>query len=289
MDNLFTQLTEEIGPIDNYQSLSHKVSLIRAGNQQFIVKKTSQVELYCYISLPNQIQSFQINFPRLVHSLKLNAKTIIVLEFIKPSNQNINQNELIQRLSEFHQTTLSNLNINSLATHYWQPEDNYLLLQLAPLSEQRCLRNVLDNFYYEFQHLFAPGWLITGDNCLDNWCCSTSGDVYRMDLEHVSLGSPAIDLACLQPNWPSFSECLKTADNYLKHNKQFKRNRFQLAADIVAATLWLFAKRCNTLLNPTDDQPIHPIISEARERLTTWLRGIFQQVYQHPDFCQYSL
>ncbi|MGI0119005.1 hypothetical protein [Zooshikella sp. RANM57] len=289
MDNLFTQLAEDIGPIDNCQSLSHKVSLISTGNRQLIVKKTSQVELYCYISLPHQIQSFQINFPRLIHSIKSNNNTVIVLEFIKNANQDINQNELFKRLVEFHQTNLMNLNLGSLANHYWQPEDNYLLLQLAPPSDQRCLRNVLDNFYYEFQHLFAPGWLITGDNCLDNWCCSTAGEVYRMDLEHVSLGSPAIDLACLQPNWPSFSQCLHTADNYLNYNQQFKRNRFQLAADIVAATLWLFAKRCNTLLNPEDNQPIHPIISEARERLTTWLRGIFQQVYQHPDFYQFSL
>ncbi|MDE1463423.1 hypothetical protein [Spartinivicinus poritis] len=164
----------------------------------------------------------------------------------------INSVEQLNYLAKLHHAKVK-LDYDKLARHQWLPEYNPMLLGYFNPAKRRLLAAMLDSLCYDFQHLFRPVSLIAGVYETTHWGRMPTGELMLANLQRISLGNPALDLAGTFVHLPTVDNCYQMAQAYLQVNPQFKRNINQLTVDILAAAVWLKVDKCRLVCLGLDE------------------------------------
>ncbi|MGG1575713.1 phosphotransferase family protein [Fictibacillus sp. NRS-1165] len=166
----------------------------------FIVKKCIQKrEFDVYTKHSAFFKEHNINIPDIFVSYTENGDHWIVIEDIPnkfPESRWKADFEQIRFLYQLHSKSLDkSIDLDDPFVYMYKEETIQKANKILPLE----LSIRLNALQTQFQQLFEPFCIISGDPNPTNWGIKVNGDLVLFDFERIGFGNPAIDLAITIP------------------------------------------------------------------------------------------
>lgn len=214
-----------------------------------LIVKTSLVsnEAVFYEKIAPLLQPRSINVPILEKSFFEAGRYWLILEGVPhhlPATRRQADAEVIGVLYRLHTLVLDQLPPGpEWYSPKWPAQMTELALECLPPEVARTSKPFLNTLQKEYQHLFKPQNLISGDPNPGNWGLREDGTLVFFDWERLSYGTPAIDLAITVGGVGNAASYEATAVKYLRHNKDLAGSKVAaltrpLARDIAVAKIW---------------------------------------------------
>jgi aminoglycoside phosphotransferase (APT) family kinase protein len=214
-----------------------------------LIVKTSPIanEAVFYEKIAPLLQARSIDVPVLERSFCEAGRYWLVLEDVPhplPATRRQADDQMIEVLYRLHTFKLEQLPPGpGWYRPKWTAPMTELALECLPPEVARPSKPFLYTLQNDYQHLFKPQNLISGDPNPGNWGLREDGTLVLFDWERFSYGTPALDLAITVGGVGNVAGYAATAVKYLRTNKDLAASEIMaltrpLARDIAIAKIW---------------------------------------------------
>lgn len=242
-----------------------------------ILKKCpSSNEKLFYESVAPLLNEKGINTPRLEWAEYADGFYWLVLEAIPhslPRERWQSDPEVIFTLRRLHSIPLdSTFKLTELYAPQWTEELTSLALKVFPEKARLDLAPFLSELQKNYQHLFEPQNLISGDPNPTNWGLREDGSLVLFDWERFGYGTPALDLAISVGGMGNKEIFRQIAASYLKEQPdQTDSSIEELAQDIAIAKIWSVLEYLSFFARLKSFETLNYLIQHFEE----WVKTLF--------------
>lgn len=236
----------------------------------------SKKEKEFYEFLAPRLNLAGVDTPILYWSTSISDNNLIVLEKINstlPKERWRADEQVLQFLAKMHELKIP-LTEMKLNPDVWTQQMNVSCRKFFKPSDQDFVFDLFEGLRNQYQHLFEPSHLVSGDPSGRNWGVRENGDLVLFDWERVGVGTSTLDLMGVAFGEPNDEVFLEIARLYLKHRSNLKILEGELAREtqvarvhIAAVMLDIHAKGKGHL-----SKKVYPYF---QKQFPSWLRNTF--------------
>jgi hypothetical protein len=246
----------------------------RAERSSLVVKASPRaIETEIYRTLGDTLRAAGVGLPEVYASCRDgNGHWWLLLEDVPwplPRERWLADGEVLATLARLHALVpLPNLPAGAYAPA-WTREMSAAAMSTFSIDSRARLVSILHGFEAEAQPLFAPAGLISGDPNPRNWGLRADSSLVLFDIERLSLGAPALDLAITVPGLGTRDDFERVAAGYARARPHFDTHG--LSRQIATAKVWSVVELLSQIAAghtiPSDE--LNPLLRRVPDWLAT--------------------